>query len=141
MAIGEKLWEGKAKTTNMIIKDIDVGGIVIMYTWMADMKGMGKAKGADGKMLFTGWTKIMPNGGGGVKGHGMLNLASGDMAVVKGAGYGKAEGGKGKGLGIWHFMTMSPKLDWLNKMPVLVTQEGDPMWNEFAVTVWEWKWD
>lgn len=63
----------------------------------------------------------------------------GDMAVIMGTGYGKPEGGKAKGLCIWSFMTMSSKLAWMNMTVTIVTQEGDPMWKDFDVVVWEWK--
>jgi hypothetical protein len=65
---------------------------------------------------------------------------TGDMAVVKGYGYGKPVMGKAKSVGIWMFMSMSPKLAWVNDAVALVTMEGDPQWMEFTVTVWEWKW-
>jgi len=65
---------------------------------------------------------------------------TGDMAVVKGYGYGKADMDKAKSVGIWTFMSMSPKLAWVNDAVALVTMEGDPQWMEFTVTVWEWKW-
>jgi hypothetical protein len=139
LAIGEKLWEGKAKTMGMTIKGINADGVSLEYTWMAQLKGMGKAKGVDGQVLFTGMTMISPSGGGSTVGNGMFTTMTGDMAVIKGSGYGKPEAGKGKGLGIWSFMTMSPKLTWMNMTVALTTQEGDPMWSEFEVVVWEWK--
>ncbi len=105
MVIGEKLWEGKAKTMGMAIKGADADGVKLEYTWMAQLKGTGKAKGIDGQALFTGNTIISPTGGGGTTGTGLFTTMTGDMAVIKGTGYGKPEAGKGKGLGIWSFMT------------------------------------
>jgi hypothetical protein len=139
MVIGEKLWEGKAKTMGMAIKGANADGVSLEYTWMADVKGMGKAKGVDGSIIFTGMTLISPTGGGGTKGTGMFTTMTGDMAVIKGSGYGKPEGAKGKGVGIWSFMTMSQKLAWMNMTVAITTQEGDPMWKEFDLVVWEWK--
>ncbi|MGD0644591.1 MAG: hypothetical protein ABSA75_06775 [Candidatus Bathyarchaeia archaeon] len=139
MAIGEKLWEGKAKTMGMAIKGASAEGVSMEYTWMAQVKGMGKAKGVDGNIMFTGNTMISPTGGGGSMGTGLLTTMTGDMAVIKGSGYGKPEGGKGKGVALWNFMTMSPKLAWLNMTVALTTQEGDPQWQEFDLVVWEWK--
>ena len=37
MAIGEKLWEGKAKSTTTIIKGVESDGVWIMATWVAQM--------------------------------------------------------------------------------------------------------
>lgn len=139
MVIGEKLWEGKAKTMGMAIKGADADGVKLEYTWMAQLKGTGKAKGVDGQVLFTGNTVISPTGGGGTIGTGLFTTMTGDMAVIKGTGYGKPEAGKGKGLGIWSFMTMAPKLQWMNMTVALTTQEGDPQWMEFDVVVCEWK--
>ncbi len=139
MVIGEKLWEGKAKTVGMTIKGANAEGVALEYTWIADVKGMGKANGVDGNILFTGNTMISPTAGGGTLGTGIFTTMMGDMAVIKGSGYGKPEAGKGKGLGIWNFMTMSPKLAWMNMTVTIVTQEGDPNWKEFDVVVWEWK--
>ena len=129
----------KAKTMGMAIKGANADGVSLEYTWMADVKGMGKAKGVDGNILFTGNTMISPTGGGGTMGTGMFTTMTGDMAVIKGSGYGKPEGAKGKGVGIWNFMTMSQKLAWMNMTVAITTQEGDPMWKEFDLVVWEWK--
>lgn len=139
MVIGEKLWEGKAKSMGMAIKGADADGVKMEYTWVAQLKGMGKAKGVDGQVMFTGNTVISPTGGGGTMGTGLFTTMTGDMAVIKGSGYGKPEMGKGKGVGIWSFMTMSQKLGWMNMTVALTTQEGDAQWMEFDVVVWEWK--
>jgi len=139
MVIGEKLWEGKAKTMEMAIKGADANGVKMEYTWVSQLKGMGKAKGVDGQVMFTGNTVISPTGVGGTMGTGLFTTMTGDMAVIKGSGYGKPEMGKGKGLGIWSFMTMSQKLGWMNMTAALTTQEGDAQWMEFDVVFWEWK--
>jgi hypothetical protein len=34
---------------------------------------------------------------------------------------------------------MSQKLAWMNMTVAITTQEGDPMWKEFDLVVWEWK--
>ena len=44
MAIGEKLWEGKGKSGASFIKSVGMDGVTSVYTWTAQMKGMGKAK-------------------------------------------------------------------------------------------------
>jgi hypothetical protein len=139
MVIGEKLWEGKAKTMGMSIKGTNAEGVIMEYTWTAQMKGMGKATGVDAQVIFTGTTTISPSGGGATMGTGLLTTMTGGMAVIKGTGYGKPEMGKGKGVGIWSFMTMSPTLAWMNTAVALVTQEGDAQWTEFDCVVWEWK--
>ncbi len=140
MTIGEKLWEGKGKSASTIIKEVESDGVWILATWTAQLKGMGKAKGADGQVTFSGKIKMGPNGAGISMGQGIFGMMNGDMAVVKGYGYGKPVMDKAKSVGMWTFMSMSPHLSWVNDAVALVTLEGDPQWMEFTVTVWEWKW-
>jgi hypothetical protein len=140
MVIGEKLWGGKAKSMGMTIKGTGPEGVKLEVTWMAQLKGMGKAKGVDGAVTFTGKLLMEPPAGNGWShGQGIINFMSGDMAVVKGSGYGKVEMGKSKSVGIWSFMTMSPKLTWINATTALVVAEGDANWMEFDVAIHEWK--
>lgn len=43
-------------------------------------------------------------------------------------------------VGLWSFMTMAEKLSWLNDVIAVVTFEAlDPMWQEFNITIYEWK--
>jgi len=139
MVLGEKLWEGKGKTMGMAIKSAGPEGVTVEATWMAQLKGVGRAKGVDGSVTFTGMVLMEPTGAGWSRGQGLFNMGGGDMAVVKGSGHGKVEDGKSKSVGLWGFMTMSQKLGWLNAVVALVTQEGDPMWQEFEMAVHEWK--
>ena len=142
MVIGEKLWEGKGKTQVMTVEDITAEGATLCYTWTADLKGTGKAAGMDGTITFTG-TKISPLSGGGsgnTKGQGIFfTEQGGDMAVIKSTGYGNPRWKKTKSVEIWNFMTASKKLNWLNSLVAIVTQEGDSAWKEFIVTLNEWK--
>lgn len=139
MVLGDKLWEGKGKSTAIAIKGLSAEGVSIEATWTAQMKGVGKAKGVDGMITFTGNIMMGPSGAGWSHGQGMLNLMTGDMAVVKGSGIGRVEMGKSKTVGLWSFMTMSPKLAWMNSAAAVVSMEGDPQWMEFDIVVFEWK--
>jgi hypothetical protein len=51
MAIGEKLWEGKAKTMGMTIKGAHADGVMIEYTWMHSLKVRAKQKTLMGKFF------------------------------------------------------------------------------------------
>ncbi len=62
MAIGEKLWEGKGKSGASFIKSVGMEGVTSMYTWTAQMKGMGKAKGVDCNLNVTGKSMTPPKG-------------------------------------------------------------------------------
>ena len=141
MAIGEKLWEGKGKSGAGFIKDINMEGVTSLYTWTAQMTGLGKAKGVDGNLNVTGMSMTPPKGLGWSKSQGMFMTMTGDMAVVKGHDLMKTTMGKNPtAVGIWSFMTMSEKLAWLNDTVTLVTFEAlDPMWTEISVAIWEWK--
>jgi hypothetical protein len=137
MVVGEKLWEGKGKypAGGLAIKAVGPGGVTIEGTLAIQLKGVGRAKGIDGTLTFTNTILMEPSGAGWSHGLGMFNTMTGDMAVVKSSGIGKA----GKTVSLSSFMTMSPKLAWMNDLVALVTQEGDPQWMEFDIAVHEWK--
>ena len=141
MAIGEKLWEGKGKSTGGFIKSISMEGVNSVFTFNAQMKGMGKAKGVDCNLNLTGYSMMPPQGMGMTKDLGMIMTMTGDMAVVKGMSLTKDEEGKNPmSLALWSMMTMSEKLAWINNTIFLVTFEAlNPMWSEFNVAIWEWK--
>ena len=85
--------------------------------------------------------KLAPASGGGsgtTTGKGLLFTAT-DMIAIKSSGYGNPKWEKTKSLEIWTFVTASKTLSWLNEVVAFVTQEGDPAWKEFKLTVNEWK--
>jgi len=142
MVIGEKLWEGKAKSEGPgFIKSIGADGVTSVYSWSAQVKGMGKAQGIDGNIHVTAKMKSPPKGVPASKDQGIFMTMTGDMCVLKGFDLMKMlAGGTPKAVGLWSFMTMSEKLAWLNDVIAVVTFEAlDPMWMESNITVWEWK--
>lgn len=142
MVIGDKLWEGKGKSEGSgFIKSVGMEGIKSMYSWSAEMVGMGKAKGFDGKIHVTAKMKSPPKGTTGAKDQGIFMMMTGDMCVVKGFDLMKmAIGSNPTAVGLWSFMTMSEKLSWLNDIVAIVTFEAqDPMWMESKLTIYEWK--
>ena len=142
MAIGEKLWEGKGKTSGPgFIKSIGMEGVTSEYSWMAQVKGMGRAKGIDGTVNVTAISMTPPKGVGAAKDQGIFMTMTGDMGVAKGFDLMKMTvGGKPMAVGLWSFMTMSEKIGWMNDLIALVTFEAaDPMWMEFNIAIWEWK--
>lgn len=143
MVLGEKLWEGRGKSAGpSFIKNIDMSGVTSMYSWNAQMKGMGRAKGVDGNLNVTAFSMTPPKGVAMAKDQGVFMTMSGEMAVVKGMDLMKMmmPGSKPSSVGLWTFMTMSEKLGWLNEVIAVVTFEAlDPMWMEFNVAIWEWK--
>ncbi len=84
MVIGEKLWEGKGKSGASFIKSIDMNGVTSIYTWTAQMKGMGKAKGVDCNLNVTGMSMTPPKGIATSTDQGMLMTMTGDMGIIKG---------------------------------------------------------
>lgn len=141
MVIGEKLWEGKGKSGPGFIKDISMEGVSMMYSWQAQVKGMGKAKGVDGNINVTAFGMTPPKGIAKSKDQGVFMTMTGDMAVVKGMDLMKTTmGANPKSVGLWSFMTMSEKLAWMNDLIAVVTFEAaDPMWAEMNIAIWEWK--
>ena len=113
MVIGEKLWEGKGKSEGPgMIKSIGAEGIKSIYSWSAEMKGMGKAKNLDGNIHVTAKMKSPPKGTAGSKDQEIFMLKTGDMCVVKGFDLMKmAMGSNPTAVGLWSFMTMSEKFD------------------------------
>jgi hypothetical protein len=139
LVVGEKLWEAKGKYGTPAIKAVGADGVCLEGTLAVQVKGVGRAKGIDGVFTYTNTILMGPSGMGSSHGQGIFTTMTGEMAVVKGSGIGKVEGGKGKAVGLMSFMTMSPKLNWLNNLIAVITQEGDPMWQEFELTIYEWK--
>ena len=142
MVLGEKLWEGKAKSAGPgLIKSVGSDGVTSEYSWMAQVKGMGRAKGIDGNINVTAISVVPPKGVGTAKDQGVFMTMSGDMGVLKGSDLMKMMAGKNpSAVGLWSFMTMSEKLAWMNDLIALVTFEAqDPMWMESVATIYEWR--
>ncbi len=141
LVLGEKLWEGKGKSAGPgFIKYVGMEGVASMYTWTAQLKGMGRAKGADLNLNATGKSWMAPKGVGKAKTQGVFMTATGDMGVFKGTDLSKMMGTKPGAVGLYSFMTTSEKLGWMNDMIAVVTFEAlDAMWMELNITVHEWK--
>jgi hypothetical protein len=140
VGIGEKLWEGNGKTQLMTVQEVNADGVTVEFTWSGDLIGVGHAKGVNGTIVFTGrkLATISGPGKGSTKGQGIL-FAKGGLVAIKSTGYGNPKWENTKSVEIWNFLTASHKLNWLNDTVALVTQEGDPSWKEFKITINEWK--
>jgi hypothetical protein len=142
MVLGEKLWEGKGKSVGpSFIKSVGANGVTSEFAWMAQVKGMGRAKGADLMINVTAVSMLPPKGVAGTKDLGMFNTMTGDMGTMMGMDLMKMVMGKNpSAVGLWTFMTMSEKLGWMNDViAVAVIDALDPMWMEFNLTIYEWK--
>jgi hypothetical protein len=142
MVLGEKLWEGKGKSAGAsFIKSIGMDGVTSEFSWMAQVKGIGRAKGADLNINVTAVSMMPPKGVSATKDLGMFMTMTGDMGTLKGVDMMKMAMGKNpSAVGLWGFMTMSEKLGWMNDLIAVVTMEAlDPMWMEFNITINEWK--
>src|SRR5665647_217222 len=129
MVLGEKLWEGKGKSSGSgFIKSVGMEGVVSIYPWMAQLKGFGCAEGMDCTVNVTGKSMQPPKGIGAAKDQGVLMTMTGEMAILKGHDLSKMIDGKGVAVGLWSFMTMSEKLNWMNDLIAIVTIEAlDPV--------------
>ena len=142
LVLGEKLWEGKGKSSGVgAIKSIGMEGVTSEYSWTAQVKGMGKAKGVDGNIHVTAFGTMPPKGVATETDQGTFMTMTGDMGVLKGFGLMKmTSAGKPSSVGLWSFMTMSEKLGWMNDVIAIVTFEAlDLMWTEFNIAIHEWK--
>ena len=142
MSIGEKLFEGKGKSSGPgFIKTISMEGVKSMYSWTAQVKGMGRAKGVDGNIHVTAMGTMPPKGVASEEDQGTFMTMNGEMGVLKGFGLMKmATGTKPSAVSLWSFMTMSEKLGWMNNLIAVVNVEAlDLMWMEFNITIHEWK--
>jgi hypothetical protein len=141
MVLGEKLWEGKGKSAGTgFIKSVGMEGVTSEYSWTVELKGYGCAEGLDCNIHVTAISSTPPKGLMTAKDQGVLMTMTGDMAIAKGYDLSKMVEGKGVSAGLWSFMTMSEKLNWMNDLIAVVTiQALDPMWQEFKMTIHEWK--
>jgi hypothetical protein len=142
MVLGEKLWEGKGKSAGAgFIKSVGMEGVTSEYSWTAQMKGMGRAKGVDINIHVTAIMTMSPKGTVPTKDQGVFNTMTGDMGILKGFDLMKmTPGGKPAAVGLWSFMTTSEKLGWMNDLIAIVTFEAlDPMWEQSNITIYEWK--
>ena len=62
------------------------------------------------------------------------------MGVLKGFALSKMAQNKSIAVGLWHFMTTSEKLAWMNDVIAVASYEPiDPMWMQLNLTIYEWK--
>ncbi len=123
----------------MTVQNVNADEVEVEFTWSGDLKGTGKAKEVNGTIVFTG-RKVAPLTGlgkGTTKGQGLLFTGK-DMIAIKSSGYGNPKWKKTKSVEIWNFLTASRRLSWINDVVAVVSQEGDPAWKEFKVTINEW---
>jgi hypothetical protein len=142
MVLGDKIFEGKGKSVGpSYIKSISADGVVSMFAWTAQLKGVGKAQGVEATLNNTAKSMTPPKGIAAAKDKAMLFTMTGDMAVARGLDLMKmVPGQKPSSVGLWTFMSMSEKLGWLNDVLAVVTFEATgPMWTEFNLTITEWK--
>jgi hypothetical protein len=142
MVLGEKLWEGKGKSSGEgFIKSVGIEGVTSEYSWTAQVEGMGQAKGMDGTLHVTAVGTVPPKGVAAETDQGILMTMTGDVCVLKGYSLMKMNAGMNPtAVGLWSFMSMSEKLSWTNHLVAIVIFEAqDPMWNESKITIHEWK--
>jgi hypothetical protein len=114
-------------------------GVATEYSWNAQLKGFGCAEGIDCNINVTAHSLQPPKGIGAAKDQGVLMTMTGEMAILKGFDLAKTVEGKNVSVGLWSFMTMSDNLAWMNELIAVVTFEAlDPMWEQFAMTIYEW---
>jgi hypothetical protein len=140
LVLGQKIFEGKGKSGAGFIKSVSMEGVKQVYSWTAQVKGFGQANGVECFLAVTAKGMTPPKGLGTAKDIGVFNTPTGEMGTLKGYDIAKMVEGKTMSVGLWSFMTMAEKLSWLNDVIAVVTFEAlDPMWQEFNITIYEWK--
>jgi hypothetical protein len=134
MAMGEKLFEEKGKTTMTFVESIDANGIVMKQSFNSDIVGAGKFPSGMNMGSGTIWIGMDNKAHG--KWHGMVMTKDNEMIVWKGSGHSKRNQGSVKGIMVITFMTKSEKYAWMNSIIALNEIEGDLM--EFKATAFEW---
>jgi hypothetical protein len=83
LVLGEKLWEGKGKSVGAgLIKSVGMEGITSEYSWTAQVKGMGRARGIDGNINVTAIMTSPPKGVAAARDQGIFMTMSGEMCVL-----------------------------------------------------------
>jgi hypothetical protein len=139
LAVGEKLFESKQKSTGFAVKSVGPEGVTVEQSWAGEFKGYGRAQGLSGTIMGTGTYVQAPMGPIHGTAHGILTTKDGEAIVIRSHGVGKIEGTKGKFAVLTTYMTTAPKLSWLNNTVSLDEGEGDTNFQEFTLTGQEWK--
>jgi hypothetical protein len=135
MAIGEKLFEEKGKTTMTFVDSLDANGITMKQSQNSEIKGIGKFP--SGMNMGSGTIWINQNGKAHGKWFGMMMTKDNETIVWAGSGHSKRHDGTVKGIMVLTFMTKSEKYDWINSIIAVNDIEGDMM--EFKAAAFEWK--
>ena len=137
MALGEKAWEEKGKTTWTAVKSAGVEGVTLEQSWIGDSEGLGRWQ--DGRDLGTSTLLLGPNGIGIGTGQGIFTTKDGETVVYRNMSCSRAEKTRRRFVGIMTFMSSSEKLSWLNSTVATFEGEGDPNFQEFNLTGYEVK--
>jgi hypothetical protein len=105
----ELLAEIKEKTTTITIKEFSADGAKIQYNSMGEVKGT-----YHGTHIETVDVNLKTDGTNEWETRGMDTTREGDVVMITGKGTGKQEAAKGSFKGEVTYMTMSPRLSWLN---------------------------
>jgi hypothetical protein len=135
MSLGEKVFEETGKLEVPFIEEVDADGISMKQSFTSELKGVGRWP--SGMNTGSGKIKIKPNGMARGKWHGMMMTSDGEMVVWSGSGRSKRAAKSIKGVMLITFMTMSPKLAWMNDVIVVLDISGDMM--QFSSVAHEWK--
>lgn len=139
MAIGEKLFEWKGKTTGVTVKSVGPDGVTTERNSAAEFRGFGRAEGVSGRAIATTTAVGQQPRPFRVSGYGLITTKDGETVVVKSSAFSKREGGRLKIVGISTYMTTSAGLSWLNDLITLDEGEADITGQEFTITSYEWK--
>jgi hypothetical protein len=139
LAIGEKLFERKGKTTGVTIKSVGPDGVTTERNIAAEIRGFGRAEGVSGRAIATTTAVGQQPRPFRVSGYALITTKDGETVVVKSSAFSKREGGRFKVASISTYMRTSAVLSWLNDLITLDEIEADITVQEFTSTSYEWK--
>jgi hypothetical protein len=133
--LGEKIGEGKGRTTSQRVTDVE-GGVAEVET---TFETTGTLLGVENRELGTYWSVTAPGGGMQGHGHGVQFTADGERVIWRGMGVGRLSDQGGMSFrGCLTFETESSRLARLNGMcGVFEYDEGPDGSARFEV--WEWR--
>ena len=135
MALGEKLFEEKGKTTMTFVKEVNDEGIIVKQSFTSEVKGFGRFP--SGKNMGSGGFMMRSDGKAKGRWRGMFMTDDNQMIVWKGSGNSRRTADSVKGIMVMTFMTKSEKYAWLNTAIVVADLQGDMM--SFSDVGYEWQ--
>lgn len=139
MALGERIWEGKGRSTGLTVKSVGVEGTSMEMNAVADLKGVGRLEGVGFRDMGTVAGLIRPDRTFVATGQGLLTAKEGDIVAYKAFGMYRIEAGAAKGPSLLTFSTASARLSWMNGFVAVSDIKIDLASYEYTTQGYAWR--